>query len=80
MTYDQRESAENIELNARQKVILDYIQKEKEVTMQQVLHHIASEIHEVPAKKTVVRDLNYLKSKGLVDSRGQKRGITWVFK
>jgi ATP-dependent DNA helicase RecG len=61
-------------LNARQKTILEFINREKSASTTQILMKFPGLL----SKRTLIRDLNHLKSLGLVGSEGQTRNIVWV--
>ena len=65
-------------LNIRQKIILQLLNETKTASIQQILDHLIIKFTEVPSKKTIVRDLNHLKSLGLVKSQGRKSVSVWV--
>lgn len=66
------------ELNTRQKMMLEYIGKVKKASTQQIFDYLTLKTDAIVARKTIVRDLNYLKSLGLVDSQGQTRKLVWI--
>ncbi len=65
-------------LNIRQKIILQFLNETKTASMQQILDYLIIKFTETPSKKTIIRDLNHLKSLGLIKSQGQKRGLVWI--
>jgi ATP-dependent DNA helicase RecG len=64
--------------NIRQKAILQFLIETKAASIQQIFDHLIIKFTQVPSKKTIVRDLNYLKSLNLIKSQGEKRGLVWV--
>lgn len=60
------------ELNARQEIILSFIKEIKVASTQQILSHLISKLSNIPTRKTIIRDLNYLKSIVLIDLEGKK--------
>ncbi len=68
-----------VELTARQEAILGFMKESKVASTQQILSHLVSIFQDTPVKKTIVRDLNYLKSLGLIGLEGEKRGAVWVY-
>ena len=65
-------------LNTRQEAILQFLTETKMASIQQVLDHLLIKFTQVPSKKTILRDLNHLKSLGLIKSHGEKRGLVWI--
>lgn len=66
------------ELNSRQKTILEYITRIKKANTQQIFEHFSLNSKDTVARKTIVRDLNYLKSLNLVKTEGQTRKLVWI--
>lgn len=66
------------ELNLRQKIVLEYVKKLKKANTQQIFEYLSSSSEETVVRKTIVRDLNYLKSLGLIKSEGQTRKLVWT--
>jgi ATP-dependent DNA helicase RecG len=71
-------SLPNKSINARQKIILEYINKTKKSSTQEILNYLLSKISDNPTKRTLIRDLNHLKSLGLIRSEGEKKGSVWI--
>jgi ATP-dependent DNA helicase RecG len=67
-----------VDLTMRQVAILSYIKKVKVASLPQISNHLTSELPETPVKRTIIRDLNYLKSCRLINVEGQKRSAVWV--
>jgi ATP-dependent DNA helicase RecG len=65
-------------LNTRQKLILEYITETKKASTQQICDYLSLKFKEFATRKTIVRDLNYMKSLGLVVSQGQSRKLAWI--
>ena len=65
-------------INKRQKIILSFINENKKTTNQQILDYLSYKLDSSPTKRTILRDLNYLKSLGLVDLEGEKKGAVWI--
>ncbi len=64
----------------RQKLILNFMRKETKATIQQIHDCLTGKFPAMPARKTIIRDLNHLKSLGLLDSKGEKKGVVWLLK
>lgn len=68
-----KKTVSKIELNTRQEEILAIIEKNKTISIQQVL----SELKKPVPQRTIQSDLTKLKSIGLINSKGKGKATTW---
>lgn len=74
-TYvDNKDEVSNVYLSTRQKLILDIIKRYSNVSTEIILQKLGNS----PARRTVQKDLQYLKNTGWIKLEGSGKNSTWV--
>jgi ATP-dependent DNA helicase RecG len=67
------------DMTERQKVIFTYLKDVKKASMQNIINHLNTNADSLLTKRTILRDLNTLKSLTFIDLKGEKRKAVWVY-
>jgi len=71
-----KKNSSMIKLNARQEIILDMIKKSAPINIKQIMAQLVNP----PSRRMVLKDLNYLKQKKLVHTKGSTNNAVWILR